>query len=510
MIVTTGAQIKAIDAMTIHTYRIPGLILMEHAAMHVMTAIEDKGLQLPIYVVCGTGNNGGDGLAIARLANLKGYEVTVLIVGNLDAMTTETHVMYNALECLNVHIKTVASEDELPVKIESKSIQVVDALFGVGCSRDLEGIHKGLVAWMNVISAYTFAVDIPSGIDCDSGATMGIAVQADETVTFTLPKVGHVIGDGKYASGQLKVVDIGIPEAVLSTFDYPYELIDHRVLKFMKKRQPQGHKMTFGRLLIVAGSATMSGAGILAAKAAYRTGAGLIEVLTHKNGLLAMQQVLPEAIVHTYEDDVEGEILIMKLKERMDQFQCVLIGPGISRSDLSIVMLTTILTHGVGPVVIDADGLNLLSQIIETVDAYEHPIILTPHLGEMSRLTGHSVNEIAAKPFAFSNAYSLAHGVITVLKSATTVIADGFDHYCINVLGNNGMATAGSGDVLAGIITAIVGQGTEPYKAAVLGVGLHSMAGDLAAMNLSKRGLMASDMIEALQRILKDYEGVNE
>ena len=510
MIVTTSDQIKAIDTMAIHTYKIPGILLMEHAAIEVMSAIEANGLELPLYILCGTGNNGGDGLAIARLAKLKGYDVIVLIVGNVAAMTPDALVMYDALSHLNINIEIIANEDDLPAKIASNSIQVVDAILGIGCTRDLDGIYKESVDWLNRVSAYTYAVDMPSGIHCDSGATMGSSVKANETITFTLPKVGQVIGDGKYASGQLKIVDIGIPETVLTTFDYPYELIDHRVLEFMPKRQANGHKMTFGRLLIIAGSAAMSGAGLLAAKAAYRTGTGLIEVLTHKNGLLAMQQALPEAIVHTYENEEEGHVLMEKLKERLDQFQCILIGPGISRSDLSKSMLKVVLTHGVGPIVIDADGLNLLPEVIEAVDAYIHPIIITPHLGEMHRLTNHCVQEIAYAPFAFSDAYSKAHGVITVLKSATTVVADGHDHYCINVLGNDGMATAGSGDVLAGVITGMVGQGVEAYKAAVLAVGLHSMAGDMAAFNLSKRGLMASDMIDALQVLLKEYEEANQ
>ena len=509
MIVTTSAQIKAIDAMTIDTYKIPGILLMEHAASHVMQAIEDKGLTLPIVVVCGRGNNVGDGLAIARLAKLRGYEVRVVLVGDIEALTPDALIMYEALVGLKLPIENIVTlEDSLTV-LKPKSIQVVDALIGIGCTRTLQAIYKEVVDWVNDVSAYTFAVDIPSGIHCDSGAMMGSMIKADETVTFTLPKVGHFIGEGKHVTGQLKVVDIGIPESVLRAFEYPYELIDQSVMKILPQRHPDSHKMTFGRLLIVAGSETMSGACLLAAKAAYRAGSGLIEVLTHKNGHLAMQELLPEAIVHSYQDEEEGLSLMVKIKERLKQFQCILIGPGLSKSDLAKHFLTTILSCGEGPLVIDADGLNLLPQVIDLVDAYEYPIILTPHLGEMNRLTGHSVKEISASPFAFSNAYSQAHGVITVLKSSTTVVADGYGHYCINALGNDGMATAGSGDVLAGIVASVVGQGAQAFKGAVLGVGLHSMAGDRAAANLSRRGLMASDMIEALQVLLKEEEEAN-
>ncbi len=502
MIAVAAAQIKAIDRMTIEDYHIPGTILMEHAAIKVAEKVLELDASLPITVVCGVGNNGGDGLAVARLCYLAGREVDVVLVGDLDRHTEDAKVMYRGILGFDIGIKHITTQDDCEALEERQSI-VVDGLFGIGCTRALESYYKRTVEWMNRCGDYIVSIDMPSGIHTDTGHIMGVAVMADATISFTLPKLGNIMGEGRRHNGQLTIVGIGIPEEVIRRFDHRYELIDEEILRYFPTRRADGHKMTFGRLLMIAGSESMSGAGILAVKGAYRTGAGLVEVVTHKNGLLAMQQAVPEAIIHCYNSNEEGYRLLTEISQRMDQYNGVLIGPGLSKSDFAKDMLQTVLTHCHCPLVIDADGLNLLPTVISEVDEYDHPIILTPHLGEMSRLTGREADEIKQAPFDYAGAYSQAHGVITVLKSDRTIVANPEGTYCINMMGNSGMATAGSGDVLAGIMVALIGQGVEATKAAALGVGIHSMAGDIAAETLGESSVMASDMIDAVQRLLK-------
>lgn len=504
MIVTTSEQMKAIDRKAIEEYRIPGLILMEHAAMKVADVVMNMSFAEQIYVVCGTGNNGGDGFAAARLLYQKGKQVHVLVVGSVEKQSEDAKKMFRALLGLDIEIEYILGLDDLPEEPQGLNTIIIDALFGIGCSRALNGIHAGIVEWINESEGIVVSIDVPSGINSDNGHVMGVSVNADVTVTFTAPKVGIVVGPGKLAAGTLVVHEIGIPEAVLEKFSYQYELLDKKVLELLPKRAVDGHKTTFGKILIVAGSHTMSGAGIMAATAAYRAGSGLVEIITHENGLQSIQQAIPEAIVHTYGDTNEGYQVLEKISGRLEEFSGILVGPGITTSDFARDLLISVLCYARCPLVIDADGLNLLPALLPLVDQYQGPVILTPHIGEMSRLTGYSAAEILNNPCAFAESYSKSHGVITVLKSNATIITDGTDRYCINGMGNPGMATAGSGDVLSGVILSMIGQGAGAYRAAVLGVSIHSCAGDLMAKQIGERSLMASDIIDGLSEVLKD------
>lgn len=502
MIAATAAQMKAIDLMTIEEYHIPGIILMENAALKVTEVLQASFSEGPVTLVCGVGNNGGDGLAVARQLYMAGRKVSVLLVGNLNKHTADTKVMYRAILGLEIPVFHLTGDEELNV-LDQLSIEctVVDGLFGIGCTRNLEGFYKEAVYWMNKCRNRV-SIDMASGIHCDTGKRLNASVRADKTVTFTLPKVGHFMADGRFSCGELIIAPIGVPEKVLSRFDFNYELIDQDILQYLPKRMVTGHKLTFGRILIIAGSDSMSGAAVMATKAAYRSGAGLVEVLTHEKVMGSIQLTVPEAIVHTF-SGIEGQTVEAMIGRSIKDYNAILIGPGLSQSPFAQRLLEEVLCLGGCPLVIDADGLNLLPKCLEQLDAYAHPIILTPHIGEMSRLTGHDGEVILDRPFDYGHAYAQAHGVILVLKSARTIIADSEGNYCINILGNQGMATAGSGDVLAGITVSLLGQSIPAFKAAALGVGLHSYAGDLAAEKKGRTGLMATDIIDGLSLILR-------
>ncbi len=505
MVAATSDLMREIDRMTIDDYCLPGILLMEHAAIEVVKCVVKHRACGVVTVVCGVGNNGGDGLAVARILDNRGYKVQVILAGDLNRMSADTRMNYEALQHLGIDIIRVDYEQGfhgVPFQVEGI---IVDALFGVGCNRQLEGFYRDVVHWMNASSAYTVAVDMPSGIHTDTGMVMGVAVKADQTITFTLPKIGLLVGKGKVYAGSVTVVDIGVPESVTKAIDYNTHIIDDATLALLPERFMDGHKMTYGRLLIIAGSESMSGAGILATTAAYRSGTGLVEVVTHKDGLIGFLNTLPEAIVHTYEDDLDIEKIVAWLEENKSSFTGVLIGPGLGKESSSLTLLKSILALYEGPVVIDADGLNIIARDCIDLAKYQCPIIITPHIGEMSRLMHTSSKDIINNPVHFADLYSRTSGAVVVLKSHSTVITDIHGGTAINGIGNPGMATAGSGDVLAGIIGAMVSQGMTAFEAAKVGVALHSMAGDKACATYGQRGLMASDMIEGISQILKHY-----
>lgn len=503
MIVSKSSQMLEIDKKTIEDYKIPGILLMEHAAKAVADEVPEsysRGV-----VICGTGNNGGDGLAVARLLNLKGHQVDVIVVGDYNNFKEDARTMYTALEQLDVEITWFYEETYTQCECMLLDADyIIDAVFGIGCSRAIKGDYHKLITLANESPAYTISVDIPSGVNSDNGKIMSIHIKADLTVTFTLPKVGNLLYPGALATKQLKVVEIGVPQKVLEGFEFSYETLDQQTLNYMPKRHPVSHKMSYGKLLVIAGSKGMSGAASLAVRSAYRTGAGLVQVVSHESCKNALQSTVPEAIVTTYTDDFESLQAVMDdLALHIDQYSAILIGPGLSISEASARWLEFALSQPNLPVVVDADGLNILAKNLEMLEEVTVPITLTPHIGEMARLTGYPNSAILENTVEFSQAFSKSHNVVVALKSGRTVVTNPQGACCINVCGNDGMATAGSGDVLAGVVVGLVGQGLDVFKGTCVGVALHSIAGDLAAQHKSHYGLMASDIIESIPEVLR-------
>jgi len=469
MIIAKSNQMVMMDQRTIKDYAIPGVVLMEHAAMAVCEMVPRHCQS--ILVVCGVGNNGGDGFAIARNLIQRGEKVRVLGVGNPLHLKNDAKIMYDSL----AHIETdlfwyeVCNEKKLDHLFASCDV-IVDAIFGTGCNRVVSDGYLEVIERMNQKEAYVISVDIPSGVNSDNGKIMGVCVKANLTVTFTLPKLGNILYPGAKASKVLKVVDIGIPQKILEAFTFEYETIDH--------------KFSYGKVLMIAGSKDMSGAAYMAALAAYRTGTGLVEILTHESSRISLQCALPEAIVRTYQDGYESLDLAIETMN-LESYDAILIGPGLGQSDAGERLLNITLKQSSVPIILDADALNLLSKNMDLILESSVPIIMTPHIGEMSRLTKFPSEAILDNTVEFAQAFSKTNQVITVLKSHRTVVCNAEGFTCINLCGNDGMATAGSGDVLAGV-------------------------GDLATEKIGRHGLMAKDIIEAISKIMMENEPRNE
>lgn len=487
-----AAQMKHCDRDTIDRIGIPSPVLMERAALSVVDEMEKHQLNLDsVLVLCGSGNNGGDGFAIARLLDEQGIRVTVSFVGRETSMTEETLLQRRICENCGIKISTNFQNREYTT--------IVDAIFGIGLSRTVEGRYAELIDWINHQSASVVAVDIPSGISADTGKVLGAAVQADLTVTFAYRKIGQILYPGCEYCGQIVRRDIGITAAdfrkgIPAVFTYGEEDLQRIV-----RRRAYSNKGTYGKVLLVAGSHGMSGAACLAGLAAYRCGSGLVRIFTPECNREVIQTYLPEAIVTAYGQ--ENRPIVM-LREAMSWADVIGIGPGLGVSPLGAQLLETVLQESDKPVVVDADGLNLLAKQPSLLPVSRVPVILTPHIGEMMRLTGTQKSDITEDIIAAASRYSGENHVICVLKDARTAVSDGSRTY-LNTSGNNGMAVAGSGDILTGIICGLLGQGMQPFDGAALGVYLHGLSGDLAREKYSAYGMIARDIAGQIGEVLK-------
>lgn len=490
-----AAQMKQYDYDTIHKIGIPSLVLMERAALCTVEEIHRAQCDLhSVLVVCGSGNNGGDGFAAARLLDAQGIRVSVAFVGREEAMSEETRLQRQICENCGIKISSNYMQHEYTT--------IVDAVFGIGLSRNIEGAYAEVIAWINQQDACVVSVDIPSGIGTDTGKIMGTAVEADLTVTFAYRKLGHVLYPGTQCCGNVVCRDIGITagrfhSGLPSVFTYtPDDLAG------IAPRKPYSNKGTYGKVLLIAGSEGMSGAACLAAMAAYRSGSGLVRVLTPKCNRQVLQSYLPEAIVSVWQPDVFPQSM---LQETLAWADVVGIGPGFGIGAAQNKILEYVLANWKKILVIDADGLNLLSEQIELLYDTEASVIVTPHIGEMMRLTDSSKEEILEDIVRSAKEFALQYGVICALKDARTVVSNGKKSY-INTSGNSGMASGGSGDVLTGIICALAAQRMPAFEAATLGVYLHGLSGDSAREKKGAYGMIARDIAEEASCVLKRME----
>ncbi len=484
-------EMKDIDSYSIHTAGIPSLELMERAAAAVADCVEQSiHVQDRILAVCGSGNNGGDGVAAARILKNRGYQADVLYCGSREHASAENREQIRRAELSGVAIYDNIALEEYTV--------IVDAVFGIGLSRPLEGKYRELAEQINGSGLPVFAVDIPSGIHGGSGLTLGTAIRATETITFGYEKTGLVLYPGREYAGKVTVADIGFsPEGEKrvnpACFTYGREDISR-----LPARPAYSNKGTFGRVLVIAGSKTISGAAYLSAAGAYRMGAGLVRVLTRPENRTILGTLLPEALLDTYENPVLEE---QKILDALSWASAVVIGPGIGRDQTAEDLVELVISRVLVPIVIDADALYFLNGPIPD------QAILTPHLKEMAALAGTSVQDIAGDLRGTAWRFTKNNGGILVLKDAATLVANGQRMY-INKSGCSGMATGGSGDVLTGILAGLLAQGMEPFDAACLGVYLHGSAGEAAAGQKTEYCMMASDIIELLPRIIK--ESINQ
>ena len=492
-----AAQMKAADQYTIQKLGVPSRELMEHAAQACVQVLEDEKVDLShVCVVCGSGNNGGDGFAIARILQNNRYSVETFCVGNPEHYTEETQEqMHRLQECGGKITYGMPQEDSYSV--------IIDAVFGVGLSRKVEGRYRQVIEQMNRMRGTKFAVDIPSGLSATTGCILGCAFKADYTVTFQLKKIGLELSQGRTMAGRVIVPDIGIStDSICEDQEIVRTAGKDIYRKMLPDRPEDSNKGTYGRLLVIAGSKGMAGAAYLNAHAAYMTGAGLVRIYTSSDNREILQTLLPEAIITTYEEYNKEELLSL-----LTWADGVCIGSGLGMSRLSEKILKTVIEYVKVPCLIDADGLNLLAENKNYLNQMaERRFVITPHMKEMSRLTGISVEELKADRIQILKDFISRYRITCVLKDSRTLIASEEKGIRMNLTGNSAMAKAGSGDVLAGVISGWMVQGKEAEDAAELGTYIHGLSGDLAKFEKGVYSVMARDLIEYISKALMKLE----
>ncbi|MDI9514533.1 MAG: NAD(P)H-hydrate dehydratase [Clostridiaceae bacterium] len=500
----TPEQMRIIDQEAIEKIGIPGVVLMENAAFHVsMKAAEilnQRNGRL-VLVVAGAGNNGGDAFAVSRHLLSMGYWVSLYMLSSLESLKGDAAINANILKNMGFTIELLepANLDRFCESCMEADL-VIDGLFGTGLSRDLEGIALEVVDIVNQYSGCTLSIDIPSGIDGLTGRICGSCVKADYTVTFFLPKVGMVQYPGAAYLGELTVADISIPYALADDMEM-FDLTDGgMVSNILPPRPEDGHKGTFGKVLVIAGSYAMPGAAILCAQSAYRMGSGLVKLAVPREIVPVLAARVTEAVYAPMESR-NGHIVHTDsalLKELLDSCDSVLVGPGLSCNEDTRELVHQVIDLCRKPLVLDADALNVIVSDTEVLSRLKCEAVITPHPAEMARLLGTDTKSVQSDRIGAAKAFAEEYGLTVVLKGAGTVIAGPDGRVSINPTGNNGMATAGSGDVLAGMIASLMGQDVLPYEAAVAAVFIHGLAGDRAAAEKGVWGMTASEISERI------------
>lgn len=514
MRVVSAMTMQKAERLTIDNYGIPGLVLMEtagRACADLVDAEYGPGAGKSAVIVAGKGNNGGDGYVIARCLLQKGWTISVFVLAKEASICGDAE---KNLLLLDSSIVRYCPEpgDLLPFRADFRSASVVvDALFGIGLSKDVTGIYAEAVEMINFSGRPVVAVDIPSGIAASTGRVLGVAVRADVTVTFAFAKLGHVVYPGRSYTGKLIPVDIGLPQEVAAAAEYFDYLDIETVGPLLKFRDRCGHKGNYGHCLIIAGSTGKTGAAALSAKSAVRAGSGLVSLAVPETLNPILEIKTTESMTLPLEDCGKGclgEGNFAEILQAACGKDAVALGPGISSSTDTADLVRRLVSDCPVPMVLDADGLNAIAGYESILLRKKSPaIVLTPHPGEMSRLTGLSIASIEGDRIAVARDFAIRYAVYLVLKGAGTVIAAPDGSIAINGSGNPGMASGGMGDVLTGIIVSLLGQGYTARDACLLGVFLHGHAADLVAREKGEIGLTATDVLE---RIPYAYNNIRE
>ena len=502
----TSAEMKEYDENTIERIGIPGMVLMERAALETFYALKEKGWALPgerVLVIAGHGNNGGDGLALARLLCEAGAEVFVLAVGEEAKATDQWKSQRRILESYPVCFVKEWQDKAYDL--------IIDALFGVGLSRELSGVYEAVIQKANDTPAVKVAMDVPSGLNCDDGRIMGCIFHADLTVTYGFEKRGLYLFPGCEAAGEVRPAKVGIDRHAFFDHAPSCFTLEESLEELLPKRKKNGNKGTFGKALILAGDLNMAGAAVLCARACYRLGAGMVKVLTHPENRVILQGALPEALLGPIND-------LSEIRKSLDWCDLVCIGPGLGRSAEVLAAFREILKAEMTvekPLVIDADGLNLMTvepdlmSTVKELGSKGRTILLTPHPGELKRIWEAlhpqekpiSMEELTVSLSSRGMEVAEKLSVIVVAKDARTFVCKAGEPICMNLSGNSGMGTAGSGDVLAGIITAFLAQechgetwnGKDAFLTACKAIRAHGLLGDKAAYLLGESSARQSE-----------------
>ncbi len=502
----TGTDMGKLDKFSIDKVGIPGIVLMENAALkivkHVKLYLEQGQLVgSNVLIVAGKGNNAGDAFAVARHLITGGNRVKLYCLFDKECIAGDARINFDILQHMGAIIEFLQNDSELDgLSSDIKNAQIViDGIFGTGFRGQVQDHIAKIIDIINENSKYTIAIDIASGIEAATGRVADTCVQANKTVTFELPKIGQLIYPGAQYTGQLVVESIGMPRQAIESIEICTNLTDSDFVKtVIPKRKAEFNKGSCGKVVVVTGSLGMAGSGCIAAKASLRTGSGLVYIAGPSSLINIYQSVVPEAVAINLEDNngIVSEESTDTILDILGKCNVAAFGPGLSSNNSIYNILSNIAENASIPVVLDADALNVLAKNTDIFSKFQKDVVITPHPGEMSRLTGLDVSYIQQNRIEVAKKYASLWGVVVVLKGARTIIANKSGELYINPNGNAGMATAGSGDALTGIIASLIGQGADAYEAAVAGTYLHGLAGDMAAVSKGEYGLNAMDIVE--------------
>lgn len=515
MKVLTSTQMREIDRTAIEEIGILGTTLMENAGKQIFKKLREKFPELSkekIVIVAGKGNNGGDGFVVARHLYNHGADPYVLLLASKGEVKGDAAVNLRMAEKIGIKISEVCSPKDWKLQKEKifQSSVLVDAIFGTGLIKPAQGLYAAVIEGINKSKAYKIAVDIPSGLSSDTFQIIGPCVRADLTVTLAAPKVAHIFPPAEEYVGELEVADISVPSFLFDDENLKLELVEKKtVLPYFKKRSKDTHKGTYGHLFILSGSLGKTGAAVMAGKAALKMGAGLVTVGTPESCLpivaRSMVELMTEPLAETVEKTLSHEALkkVLSLLEGKD---ALMIGPGISTHKSTSELVLSLMPKINVPAVVDADALNILASKPEIIKSLRQPAVLTPHPGEFARLLNLSTREVVEGKLELAPQFAEEYGVYLVLKAYRTLIATPDGRVFINPTGNPGMATAGSGDVLSGMIASMIVQEKNLLEAILAAVYIHGLSGDIGAEKLGEKALTAGDIIRYLPSGLKLLE----
>ncbi|HEX5718043.1 MAG TPA: NAD(P)H-hydrate dehydratase [Thermoanaerobaculia bacterium] len=506
MRILSAEAMREVDRSAIEELGIPSLVLMENAAIGVVDAIGEIYEEAESAAIfCGPGNNGGDGLAIARHLAVRGYEVQVFLVAGRRAMRGDAEVQLGICRRQGLAIHEVADEDGVVEALEEarEADLIVDALFGTGLSKPLEGMFADLVQGLNDLPVPTVSVDLPSGLNGSRSEPLGPHIEADLTVTFAAPKIAHVFPPASESVGELVVTDLGIPPELVEEAEEEggalHLLVGEELSGLLSERAPGTHKGDYGHVLIVAGSPGKAGAAILAARAAVRSGAGLVTA------------AVPESILGVVDlGSIESMTFPLRsldqVLEAAEGKSVLAMGPGLGQESETVEAIRRIALEVPLPLVLDADGINAFAGRAAELAGRSAETVLTPHPGELGRLLGISTSEVQRDRLAAVRRAAVEAEAVVVLKGHRTLVATPGGEVHVNTTGNPGMASGGTGDVLTGLIAGLLAQGLGALDAARLGVYLHGLAGDLAAARTGEAALAAGDLLTYLPAAFLEME----
>ncbi len=513
MKVATAEEMQELDRKAIETYRIPGIVLMENAGRGAAEVISSSFPEIhkkKIAIIAGKGNNGGDGFVIARYLLNQGIYVRVYLLTDPKGLRGDAETNFGIFHRMKGEVVSVpSSKDYIKVKKDLEKFDIlVDGIFGTGLDAEVRGYYREVIDHLNTLQRPMVAIDIPSGLDADTGKPLGTAIRASLTVTFGLPKIGHLIPPGLDYVGKVKVIDIGIPKRLVEEEKIPTYLLEKEEIQrwLSVPRNPDTHKGDYGHLLVIAGSVGKTGAAVMACQAALRMGAGLVTLAIPKslNAIMEMKltEVMTEPLPETPKQTLSLRAFstIVRLCENK---RAVIIGPGLGTlKETQSLILKLIRTLDL-PIILDADGLTALATQPKTLPIKNRSLMLTPHPGEMARLVRSQVKEVLEDRVGLSRNFSQSQHVHLILKGHPTLISTPKGEVYINPTGNPGMASGGTGDVLTGMIGGLVCQGFDILPSLQIAVYLHGMAGDEGAREMGEKSLIATDIIEKIPALLK-------